>query len=285
MGTDHTEHRIKSHREVFARLVTANAGVPQETELGAALIAALASLPREKFVAPPPWRIFTRAGYVNTHSSDPAFLYQDVVVPLGVDGPLNNGQPTLHAMCIATLAPEKGNHVVHIGAGTGYYTAVLASLVGETGSVDAYEIHPELARRAAENLAEFSWVNVHRRSGAEGQLPSCHVLYVNASAVEPLAIWLDALRLGGRLLFPLAPESGTGGMLLITRREENAYAAQFLCQAQFVACTGAQNEAANRGLAGAFANGGWSRVKSLQRNNSPDESCWYSGDGWWLSYV
>ncbi|MBV8525448.1 MAG: methyltransferase [Acetobacteraceae bacterium] len=285
MHSDRSDNRTRSHREFFAKLVTANAGIPPESELGVALTAALATLPRERFVAPPPWRVFTRAGVIETHSSDPAFLYQDVVVPLGVGGHLNNGQPTLHAFCIAALCPQKGEKILHIGAGTGYYTAILAMLIGESGAIDAYEIHPELARRAAENLAEFPQVTIHPRSGAEGNLPPCDVLYVNASSVEPLAIWLDALRPGGRLLFPLAPESGSGGMLLITRREDNRYSAQFLCQAQFVPCTGAQNEAENRALAAAFSNAGWSRVKSLYRDDSPDESCWYSGNGWWLSYA
>ena len=88
-------------------------------------------------MGPPPWRVFTRSGYVETLTDDPAVLYQDVVVSLGSEGPLNNGQPTLHAMCIAALAPKKGERVVHVGAGSGYYTTLLAKLVGENGVVDA----------------------------------------------------------------------------------------------------------------------------------------------------
>src|ERR1700728_3245106 len=146
--------RIRTHRSFFARLVTANAGVPAGSELEAAF----ASTPREQFVGPPPWKIFTPTGYIETPSDDTAVLYQDVVVSLGTDGPLNNGEPTLHALCLSALAIRKGERVVHVGAGTGYYTTLLAKLTGETGIVDAYEIEPALAQRAIANLAELPQV-------------------------------------------------------------------------------------------------------------------------------
>jgi protein-L-isoaspartate(D-aspartate) O-methyltransferase len=271
--------RIEAHRSFFANLVTAQAGIPPGSELAAAF----ASTPREQFVGPPPWKVFTRSGYVETLTDDPTVLYQDVVVSLGSGGPLNNGQPTLHALCLAALAPKKGERVVHVGAGTGYYTTLLAKLVGENGVVDAYEIEPTLAQRAIDNLAPFPNVTVHARSGAEGTLPECDVLYVNAGATEPLAIWLDALRPMGRLLFPMTPDAGVGAMLLVTKQEDRRFTARFLLQAQFISCTGARNEVTERKLAEAFRDNSWSKVKSLHRNDAPDDSCWCSGPGWWLS--
>jgi protein-L-isoaspartate(D-aspartate) O-methyltransferase len=271
--------RVEAHRLFFAKLVTAQAGIPPGSELADAL----ASTPREQFVGPPPWRVFTRSGYVETLTDDPAVLYQDVVVSLGSGGPLNNGQPTLHSFCLAALAPKKGERVVHVGAGTGYYTTLLAKLVGESGVVDAYEIEPTLAQRATDNLAAFPNVTVHARSGAEGTLPACDVLYVNAGATEPLAVWLDALRPMGRLLFPMTPDAGVGAMLLVTKQEDGSFGARFLLQAQFVPCIGARNEATEQKLAEAFRNSNWTKVKSLHRNGEADDSCWCSGPGWWLS--
>jgi protein-L-isoaspartate(D-aspartate) O-methyltransferase len=271
--------RIEAHRLFFANLITAQAGIPPGSELAAAL----ASTPREQFVGPPPWKVFTRSGYVETLTDDPAVLYQDVVVSLGSGGPLNNGQPTLHAYCLAALAPKKGERVVHVGAGTGYYTTLLAKLVGESGVVDAYEIEPTLAQRAINNLASLPNVTVHGRSGAEGTLPACDVLYVNAGATEPLAVWLDALRPMGRLLFPMTPDAGVGAMLLVTKQGDGSFTARFLLQAQFVPCVGARNDATEQKLAEAFRNNNWTKVKSLHRNEEPDDSCWCSGPGWWLS--
>jgi protein-L-isoaspartate(D-aspartate) O-methyltransferase len=279
MDADSQAKRLQAHRSFYARLITANGGLQPGSELEAAL----AATPREKFVGPPPWKVFTRAGYIDTNDRDPAILYQDVVVSLGVDGSINNGQPTLHTYCISALAIRKGEHIVHIGAGSGYYTAILAQLAGETGALDAYEIHPELAARAEQNLAEFRRVTVHARSGAEPPLPACGVIYVNAGASEPLAIWLDALKPNGRLLFPLAPGTNVGGMLLVTRQQNGAFAARFLTQAQFIPCVGAQNESESAKLTEAFRNGRWPQVKSLHRDDNPDDTCWYAGAGWWLS--
>ena len=96
--------RVEAHRLLFAKLITANAGIAAGSELEAAF----ASTPREQFVGPPPWRIFTRSGYVESPTADPAMLYQDVVISLGGEGPFNNGQPTLHAFCLAALNTVSG---------------------------------------------------------------------------------------------------------------------------------------------------------------------------------
>ncbi len=271
--------RLEAHRLFFAKLITANAGIAPGSELEAAF----ASTPRERFVGPAPWRIFTRSGYVESPTDDPAMLYQDVVISLGGDGPFNNGQPTLHAFCLAALSIEKGDGIVHVGAGTGYYTTLIAKLVGESGRVDAYEVVPEFVRRATSYLAEFPYVTVHGRSGTEEPLPECDVLYVNAGATGPMDVWLDALRPRGRLLFPMTPDDGSGGMLLITRQEDDQFAARFLLQAQFVGCVGARDEVLGKQLSEGFRGGSWAKVKSLHRDDVPDESCWIAGEGWWLS--
>ena len=90
---------------------------------------------------------------------------------------INNGEPSLHAKCIGAAAPKVGDVVIHIGAGTGYYTAILAHLVGESGRVYAYEMEADLARRAVGNLA--TWLYVARDAfvwdgvRCSGVLPSC----------------------------------------------------------------------------------------------------------------
>ena len=271
--------RLAANRTAYARRVTAAAGIPP----GSALEAAFAAIPREQFVGPPPWKIVFPDSNERAVSSDPADLYQDVLVGLGSASGLNNGQPSLHALCIDTLAPQPGERVVHVGAGGGYYTCVLAMLVGAAGRVDAYEIEPDLAARAHANLAAMPQVAVHARSGAEGPLPACDILYVNAAAAEPLAVWLDALATRGRLLFPLAPETGSGAMLLVARGDSaDQYAARFLCSVEFVPCIGAQDAQAAQALAKAFSGGGWRQVRSLHRNHAPDETAWCAGRGWWL---
>jgi protein-L-isoaspartate(D-aspartate) O-methyltransferase len=94
---------------------------------------------------------------------------------------------------------------------------------------------------------------------------------------------MDALKAGGRLLFPLTPEDGAGAMLLITRTDGEVYAARFLFQAQFVGCIGARDEYEGERLEEAFRNRNWHKVKSLHRDDKPGERCWLAGRGWWLS--
>lgn len=253
------------------------------------LAAAFASTPREQFLGHGPWRIFVGRGYVETPSDDPAFLYQDVTVAIAPERRINNGQPILHAICLASLDVKLGETVTHVGAGTGYYSAVLANLVGPNGSVSALEIEPDLAEKAKRNLSSFPNVIVHHRSGSEGPLPQCDVIYVNAGATAPLDIWLDALCVNGRLLFPLTPDGpggtpGAGGMLLVTRSADR-FDARFVCAAMFIPCVGARDEQTALSLSEAFKRGDLGNVRSLRRNTLPDETCWCSGSGWWLSTV
>ena len=277
--------RLEGHRHFYADLVTTSAGAAKNERLKDAF----ASTPRERFVGAGPWKVFVGGKYVETPTDDPAFLYQDVVVALAPERRINNGQPVLHAINLAALNVKQGEKVLHVGAGTGYYTAVLARLTGATGTVVAYEIEHDLAQNAIQNLREFSNVTVQERSGSDAPLPVCDAIYVNAAATAPLNVWLDALQLNGRLLFPLTPADGpggmpgAGGMLLVTRNDTDRFDARFVCPTMFVPCVGARDEETAQKLSGAFKRGDFRNVRSLQRNSQPDETCWCAGNGWWLS--
>jgi protein-L-isoaspartate(D-aspartate) O-methyltransferase len=275
--------RLESHRKFFADLLNATVGSRNER-----LVAALTGTPRERFLGPGPWKIFVGGQYITTPTDDPAFLYQDVVVALQEKDRINNGQPMLHTACLATLDPQAGESVIHVGACTGYYKTLLAQLTGPSGKVHAYEIEPALAERAAKNLADMANVTVYSRSGAETPLPACNIIYVNAGATSPLDIWLDALLPGGRLLFPLTPDGpggtpGAGGMLLITRTTADKFDARFVMPVMFIPCMGARDEETALKLAEAFKRGDMKNVRSLRRNSPPDDTCWCAGNGWWLS--
>lgn len=280
--------RIESHRVFFANLISLTTGIDKQS---ARVTAAFANVPREHFLGPGPWKIFAGGGYVETPTDDPAFLYQDVVVGLAPERRINNGQPALHAICLAALNITPGENILHIGAGTGYYTALLAYLSGETGSVTAYECESDLAEAAARNLADSRNVQVRARSGSEGPLPESDVIYVSAGATAPLNIWLDALRPKGRLLFPLTPSDGpsgapgVGAMLLVTRTSEDndRFDARFVCQAAFIPCVGARDHATAEKLSVAFRRGDFRSVRSFRRNSVPDESAWVASGDWWLS--
>src|ERR1700680_2456556 len=91
----------------------------------------------------------------------------------------------------------------HIGVGVGYYTAILAELVGATGRVTAIEYDAELAARATANLAQTPHVRVVHGDGTRIAFEPVDVIYVNAGATRPADAWLDRLKEGGRLILPL----------------------------------------------------------------------------------
>ncbi|MEQ1754318.1 MAG: protein-L-isoaspartate(D-aspartate) O-methyltransferase [Micropepsaceae bacterium] len=250
---------------------------------GGRVAEAFAMIPRENFLGIGPWLIFTYPKhYAPTATDNPTEIYRDVAVGLIPEKSINNGQPSLHAFCIGLLDPKAHESVVHIGAGSGYYTAILAHLVND-GAVHAYEIEPELADRARRNLGHLSNVHVHATSGANGSLPMCDVMYVNAGATHPLDSWLDAMRTGGRLMFPLTSENLTGGMALVAPATKDVFSARIVIPVGFIPCAGARDSTVSSGLEDAFTNGNWRSVRSLRRGGAPDESCWFAAKDCWFS--
>ena len=128
---------------LYADLITASAGAGKNERLRDAF----AGTPRERFVGPGPWKVFVGGHHVEAPTDDPAFLYQDVVVAPVLERGINNGQPVLHAINLAALDVKQGETVLHIGAGTGYYTAVLARFTGPTGAVGGVQIEQDLAAK------------------------------------------------------------------------------------------------------------------------------------------
>lgn len=244
---------------------------------------AFAAVRREPFVGPGPWSIFTGEGYVRTPDDDPAFIYQNTLVALDSERGINIGSPGAHAVWLDALALKEGETVLQVGAGTGYYTAIIAHLVGVAGRVHAYEIDAGLAARATENLQDLPQVDVQPRSGVSDELPKVDAIYVCAGTSHPSRAWLDALRPRGRLLFPLQPEDALGGMLLIERPDHGPiWPAKFVSRAQFIGCVGQPAAQAGERLKEAFSKG-FDQVRSFRIDDAKDETCWFAGEGWWLS--
>lgn len=195
-------------------------------------------VPREAFLGPGPWQIMVNRRYLETPSADPIYVYQDVLVALDAGKGINNGEPFLHASWIGAAAPKAGDTICHVGAGTGYYTAILSMLALPRGSVHAFEIDERLARRARENLEPFEGVSLIHGDATALPLPASDLIYVNAGVVVPPVAWLKALKPGGRMIFPWQPVEGIGLAVLVTRTK-TAFAVQPSMPAWFIPCTGA----------------------------------------------
>ncbi len=271
------DRRLERARAKYARKISASAGPMRE-----ALERALARVPRERFLGPPPWYTVSDFGYVRVRSRDPARVYRNALFALDRAKGINNGEPALHAQMIGALEPRPGDLVVHIGCGTGYYSAVIAELVGAEGRVVAYEIDPDLAQRALDDLEPWPNVTVRAGSGTGAVLPSSEGIYVNAGASRALAEWLDALKDDGRLVFPLVTAEGSGVTLKVWRRGD-AFAVEVVNRVRFIHCAGALDEGEGAEVARAIRSGQLFDARSLHRNDTPDASAVLVGEGWWLS--
>jgi len=177
---------------------------------------------------------------------------------------------------------KHGETVVHIGCGTGYYTAILAELTGPGGGVEAWDLVPDLAAAARRNLRDRGNIVVHTGDATSAALPPADVIYVCAGCTHPVERWVDALRPGGRLLFPLTPGWDLGGMLEVTKRE-HGLEARFVCRCSFIPCVGASASDEAPALQRAFEGSDLKRVSSLSFGGDPVEGAWFNGDGWSLS--
>jgi protein-L-isoaspartate(D-aspartate) O-methyltransferase len=173
----------------------------------AGLVDGFAAVPRERFLPAGPWTVlgdaadFLGGGAPRTRATpdaDPARVYHNLAIAIDAERQLFNGQPGTLAGWLDGLDLAPGAHVLHVGSGPGYYTAVMAHTVGSTGRVLAFEADARLADAARRNLASMRWVEV-RHGDASGAIEGAFdAILVNAGVTHPLESWLDALTVGGR---------------------------------------------------------------------------------------
>ena len=256
-----------------------------------ALVDAFARVPREKFIGPGPWQVGSaevralaaagmgRSTYVPV--DDPRHLYHNVVVVIDASRDINNGQPSALALWINSLQLEAGNRVYHLGCGVGYYTAIIAEVVGPSGSVVATEIDSNLAARARENLSVYRSVQVHPVYGGEFDPGECHAMLINAGVTHPHPLWLDRLRDGGRLVLPITlATSETLGAGLMTRivRRSDRFSAQGVTPVGIYSCKSVRDPELEPLVRSALMNQSLLKVQSLRLEpHEPEPTCLVHG--------
>lgn len=273
---------LRLQRQWYAEEVRSSANLQSER-----LVKAFATVPREEFLGPGPWHIcgeqqFVRE-YIKTSDADPRHLYHNVLVAIDAGRHLNNGVPSLLAALIDQLSLKEGETAYHVGCGTGYYSAIMAEVVGKGGRVIAVEVDETLARRARGNLSAYPNVEVVNADGFAHNPGHVDAILVNAGVTQLSQVWLKALKPKGRLVVPFTTTS-TRGMILKAIQNKPNWHARFVSHLSIYHCAGARNTSAENLLTEAFTKGGAEEVRSLlldEHERSGD--CWLHGSGFCLS--
>jgi len=184
---------------------------------GPALLAALRAVPREAFVSPD----LAGAAYDDS--------------PLPIEAGQTISQPYIVALMIDEAEIGEADHVLEIGAGSGYAAAVIGQIAK---SVVAVERHHELAELAATRMQRFGYDNVRivegdGSRGWPGEAPFDAILAAASGSHVPQAL-IDQLKPGGRLVMPLGGRWSIQSLVKLTKREDGSVDREELGAVRFV---------------------------------------------------
>jgi len=131
-------------------------------------------------------------------------IYDMDIVPVGYGQ--KSDDPVTLARMIQIASPKKSWRVLEVGTGSGYSTAILASMVSEVVTV---EYNENLAIRAKKSLTDEGFDNIRLFSGDAADMEDLGsrfsaVIVCSACYKSPLSI-LGCLSPGGIAVFPMGP--------------------------------------------------------------------------------
>jgi protein-L-isoaspartate(D-aspartate) O-methyltransferase len=276
---------IDQCRRFYAEEIRTVANIESDSLAGA-----FARVVREQFLGLPPWHYYSGPSLVKPiyrTTENVCDLYHDVFVALQPGTFLNNGQPSLIARMISALNLTEGKRVMHIGAGTGYYSAIMGEVVGSKGSVTAVEIDRDLASQATANLAAYSQIAVLNMDGEAFEPGPMDAILVNAGVTHPHPRWLDCLQEAGVIVLPLcvgkSPQANDVLVIRITRKHDR-FAAELLLLMTMYTSTSLRDPDRQALLNASLESHAITRLRSVQRrDHAQAESCIVHIPGFCLS--
>jgi protein-L-isoaspartate(D-aspartate) O-methyltransferase len=274
---------LSKARRFYAEELRVAAPVRRHPEI----VKAFATVPRERFLGPGPWLIGTNIRNYRTPDRDPRWLYHNVLVSIDSRKGINNGSPELWAYLLDQLDLKPGERVLQVGAGSGYYTAIIAELVGRRGRVHAIEFEKHLAARARANLTAWPQVEIVHGDASHFDAGEVDVVVAFAGGTHPAPLWLERLAPQGRLLMPLVADD-KGGFMLKAVRRRGGFSAKAVTPCWFVLAKGfrTRREADHLKTALVALKGKLPALRGLHAGPMPSSEkakAFFSGQDFWLS--
>ncbi len=167
------------------------------------------------------------------------FAYEDGPLPIGEGQTIS--QPYIVALMIEAAEVKPGDHVLDVGAGSGYAAAVVSRIAD---TVYAIERHPSLAEEARRRFEALRYANIVLRvgDGSQGWLEAApfDAILVAASGPEVPEALKQQLAIGGRLVIPVSGRRWRQSLLKVTRTREDAFEEEDLGAVAFVPLIGEQ---------------------------------------------
>jgi protein-L-isoaspartate(D-aspartate) O-methyltransferase len=212
------------------------------------VLGAFKAVPRETFAGVGPWKLRSpHEGFSlpirETPDADPKWLYHSVLIVLDEEKGINIGDPVFWARRFVRADVNPGARILQVGAGVGYYTAILSHLTGSEGRVVAYEMEEDLAERARTNLADRSNVEVRHGNAATGLNgdETFDLVVAFAGITHVPESWSFQLAPGAQLLVPLTGADWWGAMIL-AQKDDHGFNAVTLGRVGVYPCAGARDD-------------------------------------------
>ncbi len=137
-------------------------------------------------------------------------LQADADIPLPIGYGQTISQPTTVAIMLELLDPQPNQKTLDVGSGSGWTTALLASIVGKKGKIIALEVIDELCRRGEKNVNKFGFVkngivefkNSDGKKGYQEEAPYDRILVSATSESVPKKLQ-EQLKIGGKMVIPI----------------------------------------------------------------------------------
>lgn len=152
--------------------------------------------------------------------------YNDNALPIAAGQTIS--QPFIVARMSELLELKGEEKVLEIGAGSGYQTAVLASLARKVFAIERLESLADDARRRLQSLGLRN-VTLKSADGTEGwvaYMPYDAILVAAGGPEIPLPL-VEQLKVGGKLVIPIGEARGSQMLTRITRNEAGAIREDF----------------------------------------------------------